>query len=81
MVNYSTNINKTNNRLLRHRHMKLDIQAMAWNRHTNVAGLYRLMDPNSHVLLDRQRQHFYKQTIKKTCTDSLPLLIYVFLPV
>jgi selenocysteine-specific translation elongation factor len=49
MVNNSTNINKTNNHLSHYltehkkKHMTLDIQFLAWNRHSNVAGLNLLM--------------------------------------
>jgi len=46
MVNNSTNIDKTNNHLSpplteqknKPRHMTLEIQVPAWNRHNNVAG-------------------------------------------
>ena len=51
MVNNSTNINKMYNHLLpqiiehkkRPRHMTLDIQVLAWNRHKTVAELNLLM--------------------------------------
>ena len=53
MVNYSTNINKTNNQLSpqiiehkkrkRQQHMVLGFHVLAWDRHKNVVGLDRLM--------------------------------------
>ena len=50
MVNYSSNINKTNKHFsaLRHEHKKpttydVEIHVLDWDRHKDVAGLYRLI--------------------------------------
>jgi hypothetical protein len=48
--------------------MTLKIQVLAWTRLTNVGGLNLIMGSQPSPL---QRQFIYKQTITKTCTDSL----------
>jgi hypothetical protein len=53
MVNNSNNINKMNNHLspkiiehiTRQQHVTLENQVLAWDRHTNVAGINRLKVP------------------------------------
>jgi hypothetical protein len=60
MVINSTNINKTKNHLSsepnslntmkRPRHMTLEIQILAWNKHNNVTGLSRLMEYQPYSL-------------------------------
>ena len=76
MVNNSTNINKTNNLLWpspnekkakRPRHMVLEKQILDWNRHTNMAGLNRIMGTQpSHLDNLISKGNTYKHTIEKT---------------
>jgi hypothetical protein len=55
MVNNSTNLTKTNSHLSSHviehknivRHMKLEIQVMAWDKHKKEAGLLIIGSPTA----------------------------------
>lgn len=80
MVNNTQNINKANNHLSHQiienkakvpRHiMVLQVQVLARQRHTNMAGLNQSLGSQS----SNERQHIYKKRKKnKTCTDSLPV--------
>jgi hypothetical protein len=67
MVNNSININKKN--IKRPQHMALEMQALAGNRHTNVAELNRLLVSQPSQLEQQQK---YKQIIKKKNTNRFP---------
>jgi hypothetical protein len=66
--------------------MTLEIHVLSCDRHTNVAGMNRLMGPqtfphdnwisNSNAYRKKERKKErkkYKQAIKKICKNSLPL--------
>jgi len=67
MVNNSININKKN--IKRPQHMALEMQALAGNRHTNVAELNRLLVSQLSQLEQQQK---YKQIMKKKEHKQIP---------
>ena len=79
---YVTNINKTNNHFnnlnslniqKRPRHMPLAMQVLAWDGHTTVAVLYRLMKSRTSLSdsgISQQQYRYNKQTIKKNLHNN-----------
>ena len=55
------------------KHVTLKIQVSAWERHTKVEGLNRLMGQQPSPLDNWISNDICKETITKTWTDLLPL--------